>query len=99
MPICDVLLNFLVSAYISPKGCKEDEVGMTYSGEINTTETGQTCQHWGSQTPHKHGYGFLSEEGNYCRNPQFSKRPWCFTWSPTKRNVTWDFCDIPICSE
>ncbi|MEQ2159846.1 hypothetical protein GOODEAATRI_027458, partial [Goodea atripinnis] len=73
--------------------------GEDYRGNTSTTENGFTCQHWESQKPHNHGYNpsALPEkylEGNYCRNPDGSPRPWCFTTSPSKR---WDFCFIPRC--
>ncbi|XP_030576884.1 plasminogen-like isoform X2 [Archocentrus centrarchus] len=74
--------------------------GEDYRGKISSTENGYTCQHWDSQTPHDHGYNpsilpgkFL--EKNYCRNPDGSPRPWCFTTSPSKR---WDFCSISRCT-
>lgn len=30
--------------------------GEDYRGKISTTVNGYTCQHWGSQKPHTHGY-------------------------------------------
>lgn len=31
---------------------------------------------------------------NYCRNPDGSERPWCYTTDP---NVEREFCDLPSC--
>lgn len=43
---------------------------------------------------------FLSLIGdhNYCRNPAGSRksRPWCYT---SKKKLTWQYCDISICSK
>ncbi|XP_020492698.1 plasminogen [Labrus bergylta] len=84
------------------QSCTEDCIlcsGEDYRGKVATTENGNTCQRWDSQKPNNHGYNpsALPEkylEENYCRNPDGSPRPWCFTTSPTKR---WDFCSIPRC--
>lgn len=31
---------------------------------------------------------------NYCRNPDGSERPWCYTTDP---NIEREFCDLPSC--
>lgn len=33
-------------------------------------------------------------DDNYCRNPDGSERPWCYTTDP---QVEREFCDIPNC--
>ncbi|XP_073667451.1 apolipoprotein(a)-like isoform X3 [Paramisgurnus dabryanus] len=74
--------------------------GEDYRGKISTTESGYTCQRWDSQTPHKHEF-VLSIlpvkhlEENYCRNPNGSPRPWCYTTNPSK---SWEYCSIPQCT-
>ncbi|XP_066263228.1 exoskeleton protein RP43-like [Branchiostoma lanceolatum] len=74
--------------------------GASYSGTASVTETGQTCQHWDSQTPHAHDFtpanypssGLLQ---NYCRNPDGERGGvWCYT---TDSVVRWGFCDVPAC--
>ncbi len=65
--------------------------GTDYSGTLDKTVGGLTCQRWDSQVPHSHGY---SGEENYCRNPSAHNRPWCYT---TDRSVRWQNCDIQIC--
>ncbi|XP_053147122.1 hepatocyte growth factor-like protein isoform X2 [Hemicordylus capensis] len=64
--------------------------GENYRGKVNTTTSGITCQRWDSQTPHHHH--FLPEKyeckdlrENYCRNPDGSEAPWCFTTMPHVR--------------
>ncbi|XP_074044075.1 plasminogen [Macrotis lagotis] len=74
--------------------------GENYQGTISVTESGFTCQPWGSQNPHSHEYlpaKFPNKnlKENYCRNPDVEPRPWCFTTNPNKR---WEFCNIPRCS-
>ncbi|CAG0898512.1 unnamed protein product, partial [Darwinula stevensoni] len=32
---------------------------------------------------------------NYCRNPYWGKRPWCYVFN---RNITWEYCNIPMCT-
>ncbi|NXM02463.1 PLMN protein, partial [Tyrannus savana] len=73
--------------------------GEDYRGRIAVTESGNTCQHWNTQFPHKHGwipdrYPCKGLEENYCRNPDGEKRPWCYT---INRSVRWEYCTIPPC--
>ncbi|XP_055362620.1 apolipoprotein(a)-like [Betta splendens] len=84
--------------------------GDDYRGKISITDNSLTCQHWDSQTPHKHDYTpsahlnkHLEEKeqtpreasgSNYCRNLGGEPRPWCFTTKPSKR---WDYCAVPLC--
>uniref|UniRef100_A0A8B9IRQ4 Plasminogen n=1 Tax=Amazona collaria TaxID=241587 RepID=A0A8B9IRQ4_9PSIT len=75
--------------------------GEGYRGRIATTESGNACQHWNTQFPHKHGwipdrYPCKGLEKNYCRNPDGEKRPWCYT---TTSSVRWEYCAIPHCDE
>uniref|UniRef100_A0A8C2SVL4 Plasminogen-like n=1 Tax=Coturnix japonica TaxID=93934 RepID=A0A8C2SVL4_COTJA len=73
--------------------------GDNYRGRIAITESGNTCQHWNMQFPHKHGwipdrYPCKGLEENYCRNPNGEKRPWCYT---INSSVRWEYCAIPQC--
>ncbi|KAM6139170.1 plasminogen-like [Phoenicopterus ruber ruber] len=73
--------------------------GEDYRGRIATTESGNACQHWNTQFPHKHGwipdrYPCKGLEENYCRNPDGEKRPWCYT---INSSVRWEYCAIPHC--
>ncbi|NXT90407.1 PLMN protein, partial [Anhinga rufa] len=73
--------------------------GEDYRGTISVTESGNTCQHWSSQFPHRHArtpenYPCKSLEENYCRNPDGEKMPWCYT---TNRTARWEYCTIPSC--
>ncbi|XP_010177406.1 PREDICTED: plasminogen-like [Mesitornis unicolor] len=73
--------------------------GEDYRGRIAITESGNACQHWNTQFPHRHGwipkrYPCKSLEENYCRNPDGEKRPWCYTIS---NSVRWEYCAIPHC--
>ncbi|XP_070534535.1 uncharacterized protein [Ptychodera flava] len=80
--------------------CDEDDIecferydGRDYMGHISVTETGKTCQSWNVQTPHRHSYrgdDYLGEH-NYCRNPNYSSRPWCYTMDP---DILWQYCDV-----
>ncbi|XP_009703613.1 PREDICTED: plasminogen-like [Cariama cristata] len=73
--------------------------GEDYRGRIAVTESGNACQHWNTQFPHRHGwipdrYPCKGLEENYCRNPDGEKRPWCYT---ANSSVRWEYCAIPHC--
>uniref|UniRef100_A0A8C5PBS8 Macrophage stimulating 1 n=1 Tax=Leptobrachium leishanense TaxID=445787 RepID=A0A8C5PBS8_9ANUR len=75
--------------------------GEDYRGSLDRTETGRECQRWDLQSPHKHPYRpekFPDKhlDDNYCRNPDSSERPWCYTTDPT---VEREFCQITKCTE
>ncbi|XP_078658294.1 uncharacterized protein LOC144903755 [Branchiostoma floridae x Branchiostoma belcheri] len=77
-----------------------EETGDTYRGTASITISGKVCQAWSSQSPQQHGfdpasYPNLGLDGNYCRNPDLSTRPWCHTTDPKKQR---DFCIIPKCT-
>ncbi|XP_074862133.1 hepatocyte growth factor-like protein isoform X2 [Carettochelys insculpta] len=64
--------------------------GEGYRGKVNVTATGIPCQPWDAQTPHRHHfqpetYKCKDLRENYCRNPDGSEAPWCFTSLPSKR--------------
>ena len=78
-------------------------LGRGYSGNISTTITNKTCQHWSEHTPHRFLlpsslYPELAGDHNYCRNPgsRAPDGPWCFTTDP---NTRWEYCDVPKCGE
>ncbi|XP_066183147.1 hepatocyte growth factor-like protein isoform X3 [Sylvia atricapilla] len=89
----------------SIKKC-EDAVCMTcngedYRGTVDHTESGIECQRWDLQHPHKHPYhpNKYPDKGlddNYCRNPDSSERPWCYTTDPGRER---EYCRIRICTE
>eukprot|EP00062_Callorhinchus_milii_P006737 gi/632947588/ref/XP_007889122.1/ PREDICTED: hepatocyte growth factor [Callorhinchus milii] len=76
------------------------EKGENYRGTINTTPSGIRCQHWSSQYPHHHNftpenYKCKDLKENYCRNPDGTAVPWCFTTDPEIRTA---YCfHIPRC--
>ncbi|XP_028996569.2 plasminogen-like [Betta splendens] len=97
---------FLLVAVISTVGstvvpevtCVVGE-GDTYRGKISWTWSGKTCQRWSSQTPHQHSrttsnYPNKGLESNYCRNPDGTELPWCYTTDPDTR---WQYCSVPRC--
>ncbi|XP_069331812.1 hepatocyte growth factor-like protein isoform X4 [Eulemur rufifrons] len=85
------------------KSCREAACiwcnGEDYRGAVDRTESGRECQRWDLQRPHQHPFepGKFLEQGlddNYCRNPDGSERPWCYTTDPQMER---EFCDLPRC--
>ncbi|XP_023376373.1 hepatocyte growth factor-like protein isoform X4 [Pteropus vampyrus] len=85
------------------KSCREATCfwcnGEDYRGAVDRTESGRECQRWDLQRPHPHPFEpgkFLDKhlDDNYCRNPDGSERPWCYTTDP---QVEREFCDLPRC--
>ena len=76
--------------------CTVTDKGKEYKGRTSVTKSGRPCQYWERQFPHKHSFGKLSTEHNYCRNPDDSGRPWCYTSDPGTR---WEYCEIPACGK
>ncbi|XP_071386892.1 hepatocyte growth factor-like protein [Centroberyx affinis] len=84
--------------------CK-DEVCITcngedYRGQVDHTVSGRECQRWDQQYPHQHiyqpeKYPDKSLDDNYCRNPDASPVPWCYTTDP---EVERESCEISKCS-
>ena len=89
---------------IDQRECFAQADGSDYRGSVNTTASGKTCAAWTAQSPHAHatydtpettpGKGLGSH--NYCRNPDNSLRPWCYTTDPSTRR---EFCDVGSANE
>lgn len=68
--------------------------GADYRGVQTRTRTGETCQQWNGQSPHRHPYTNASYpnsglEQNYCRNPAGAANIWCYT---TDAGQAWELC-------
>lgn len=81
--------------------CYEEDNHFKYIGRLNITKSGRQCQRWDSQYPHTHDrHRVLTvtvkniPHENYCRTPLGSRRPWCFTTDPGKKE---EDCDLPRC--
>ncbi|XP_062267408.1 plasminogen isoform X2 [Platichthys flesus] len=73
--------------------------GLAYRGTVAVTESGKTCQSWSAQTPQRHNrtpdnYPCKGLDGNYCRNPDNERMPWCYT---TDAETRWEYCRVPSC--
>uniref|UniRef100_UPI00358F9CDF hepatocyte growth factor-like protein isoform X2 n=1 Tax=Myxine glutinosa TaxID=7769 RepID=UPI00358F9CDF len=80
--------------------CQEGS-GENYRGTVAVTAAGISCQPWSSQSPHSHSfnpeqYSCKALDENYCRNPDDSAHPWCFT---SLANIRVAMCNIPSCVE
>ncbi|KAK2899792.1 hepatocyte growth factor activator [Channa argus] len=77
--------------------------GTAYRGVVGTTVSGVRCLPWNSDLLHnelhvgtvaasaRKGLG----EHAFCRNPDWDKRPWCYTLNDDA--ISWEYCDIPSC--
>ena len=76
-------------------GCQSSETkGSMYTGQMNHTVTGLTCQMWSATEPHSHGKTDVGEH-NYCRNPGGKREGvYCLTMDP---NTRWQYCPVPSC--
>uniref|UniRef100_A0AAV2IXU0 Hepatocyte growth factor n=1 Tax=Knipowitschia caucasica TaxID=637954 RepID=A0AAV2IXU0_KNICA len=96
--VCDSNYSKESTANLSTS-CVEGN-GDNYRGTTNVTPDGVFCQRWDAQFPHRHSY--LPENykckdlrENYCRNPDGSDHPWCFTTNPNQRKA--NCTQIPQC--
>ena len=84
--------------------CQEgNPLGASYSGKVNHTISGRSCQAWSSSQPHEPKFTDVGKVGeteagdhNHCRNPsgEFAG-VWCYTNDPDKR---WEHCSVSICA-
>merc|ERR1719419_143501 len=104
-----LIISTILDASAEPGDCYES--ASTYTGSTSTTESGRTCQNWSEQKPHEHNVhdkglhkyrpywqslGQTSAEAkNYCRDPDNSGAPWCYTQESGKR---WEYCSVPKCA-
>jgi len=77
--------------------CYTESNGGDYRGLVSTTINGLTCQKWTEQSPHQHTSSPLNYpnaglgDHNYCRNPDGTSAPWCYT---TDSDTRWEFCNV-----
>ncbi|XP_078688578.1 polycystin family receptor for egg jelly-like isoform X2 [Branchiostoma floridae x Branchiostoma belcheri] len=88
---CDISNCFLDECY--------EGDGASYRGTVNVTKSGRACQYWANQTTHTHAntpenHPNSGLEENYCRNPNGTGYPWCYTQDPDVRD---EECVIPRC--
>ncbi|KAK2876059.1 hypothetical protein Q8A67_020155 [Cirrhinus molitorella] len=78
-----------------------DGIGLHYNGPVSKSASGRECLEWDSEIVHESGVypkNLGSGRHNHCRNPDFSRRPWCFVWT-RHRTITREDCDIPRCAK
>ncbi|KAK3604330.1 hypothetical protein CHS0354_021130 [Potamilus streckersoni] len=71
-----------------------------YTGTRNCTEHGIVCMNWSSKSPHDHIKndfidGSIEKAENYCRDPDGTGQPWCYTVDP---NIRYQNCTVPRCN-
>jgi len=87
-----------------PTSCYEinkESGSVMYAGLQNTTTRGLECQKWSVQTPHEHQRSPSQFPGkglgdhNYCRDPDGTGYPWCYT---ADAGVRWESCPVDPCN-
>ncbi|CAC5360613.1 unnamed protein product [Mytilus coruscus] len=79
--------NYSVSC--TDEDCYTDST--TYQGKVTCTAAGITCDVWTNEAAMQAG---PDKNTNYCRDPDGTGAPWCYSTDP---NVRWDFCPVPKC--
>ena len=83
--------------------CQEgNPLGVRYSGRVNFTTSGISCQFWAASEPHVPKYTDVGKvedtepgEHNHCRNPNGEPGGvWCYTIDP---DLEWEYCSVPEC--
>ncbi|XP_072523617.1 plasminogen activator, urokinase b [Salminus brasiliensis] len=74
-------------------------MGLQYRGPVAQTESGRECLEWDPESSRSvFGADSLTlglGRHNRCRNPDFSRKPWCFIKGPSGRVK--EYCSIPHC--
>ena len=92
-----VHLRGFVEDYNRPlvEHCYTNAFALDYTGNMDVTTSGRTCQRWDSQFPHAHTHCNQQDcttDENYCRNPDSrALGAWCYTTDPAKR---FENCDL-----
>merc|ERR1719309_619042 len=81
------MIDDCVGKPVSSEDCIVGD-GTSYRGTTRITEKGLTCLDWEGT--------FNLPYHNYCRNPDNSSRPWCYT-KVTDDNAEWEYCNIGQC--
>ncbi|XP_041375587.1 uncharacterized protein LOC121388356 [Gigantopelta aegis] len=81
--------------------CSFGKSGDQYAGRMSKSKSGQQCQEWHRNEPHRHRFKLKAQFPDlnvyqaYCRNPLASQTtPWCFT---TKTSLRYEACNVPAC--
>ncbi|XP_032358992.1 tissue-type plasminogen activator isoform X1 [Etheostoma spectabile] len=71
-------------------------LGLYYRGTESRSESGRRCREWDADTRERFmSSDVLSGRHNYCRNPNYKRRPWCYVWK--YQQLVWEYCAIPRC--
>jgi hypothetical protein len=76
---------------------KDDPTGLKYQGQKNVTESGRECLNW-IDVGKTDVWSLSEKDKNYCRNPDFDGRPWCYVYGK-KHVLEYQYCDIPNCPQ
>ncbi|KAG5262789.1 hypothetical protein AALO_G00278930 [Alosa alosa] len=83
----------VTSSPVAPANCYTG-IGLYYEGTESRSRSSRRCLRWNSDTSDENIWT-SSLERNYCRNPDYSRKPWCYVktaFGPIK-----EYCNIPPC--
>ena len=73
---------------------------LSYTGTLNVTRTGEVCLPWANY-PHLNGLFpevEIADAENFCRNPSYYERPWCYVKTIVVGSRRTVYCDVPLCT-
>ncbi|XP_072174209.1 macrophage mannose receptor 1-like [Diadema setosum] len=103
---CDALYSFICEKAAStttpvpptnPPDVSCYEPYSTYLGNAQVTVDGDGCLNWkdANRRYNPTDYPDAHLDGNYCRNPAYGPRPWCYV---ADEDIDWKECDVPQCN-
>ena len=74
---------------------------LSYNGTLTVSKLGEACHPW-IIFSHVTINGVFPEAKtadaeNYCRNPKYFERPWCYVEIITPTELRHGYCDVPLC--
>ncbi|CAG2227503.1 C-type lectin lectoxin-Lio3-like [Mytilus galloprovincialis] len=99
---CEIWFLSVLTVNVAAKECLTTIEGLDYTGTVNTTRSGFSCEEWArvGLNMTENTKQLLGDSHNYCRNPDNDRYgPWCYTYDHGPDSEEWGYCGIPFCDE